>query len=132
MKLPRKLKKGCRTLHGNPCTKWQRRGQQHLVRIFENISKAACTAAVGMDVLRQAFERINPVQLPPNGIVPPPPQVMMVGESTGETVLHRSQLNRLKHVVMVDPMDGARTTMSQMNFSDIFEKIISKTIKTEE
>ncbi len=32
---------------------------------------------------------------------------------------------------MVDPMDGARATMSQMNFSDIFEKITSEHKKEE-
>lgn len=29
MRLPRKLKKGCRTLNGNPRTKWQRKGRLH-------------------------------------------------------------------------------------------------------
>ena len=48
---------------------------------------------------------------------------MMVGESTGEIVLHRPQLDRLKHVIMVDPMDGVRATIEAANFSDIFEKI---------
>ena len=105
MKLPRKLKKGCRTLHGKPRTKWQRKGQLHLCRLFEDIGKTAATAALSMDVLRQASERIMP-PLPTGGIVLPPPQRMMVGESTGEIVLHRPQLDRLKHVVMVDPMDG--------------------------
>lgn len=131
MRLPRKLKKGCRTLHGKPRTKWQRKGQLHLCRLFEGIGKTAAAAALSMDVLRQASERIMP-PLPTGGIVLPPPQRMMVGESTGEIVLHRPQLDRLKHVVMVDPMDGFCATMPQMNISDIFEKIISKTIKTEE
>ena len=48
---------------------------------------------------------------------------MMVGESTGEIVLNRPLLNRLKHVIMADPMDGVRTTIETTNFSDIFEKI---------
>jgi hypothetical protein len=125
MRIPRKLKKGCRTLHGKPRTKWQRQGQLHLCRLFEDIGKTAATAALSMDVLRQASERIMP-PLPAGGIALPPPQRMMVGESTGEIVLHRPQLDRLKHVVMIDPMDGVRATMPQMNFSDIFEKISHK------
>jgi len=128
MRLPRKLKKGCRTLCGRPRTKWQRKGQLHIVKVFEDIGKAAAAAAMSMDVLRQASERIIP-PLPAGGIVLPPPQRMMVGESTGEIVLHRPQLDRLKHVVMVDPMDGVRSTMSQLNFSDIFERIKSKVDK---
>jgi len=126
MRLPRKLKKGCRTLRGNPRTKWQRKGRIYIARLFENIAKTAAAAAVGMDLLRQAAERIHPVTFPSGGIVvPPPPRTerMMVGESTGEIVLHRPQLDRLKHVIMAEPMDGVRTTISAANFSDIFEKI---------
>ena len=126
MRLPRKLKKGCRTLNGNPRTKWQRKGRLHIAKTFENIAKTAAAAAVGMDLLRQAAERIHPVTFPQGGIVvSPPPRTerMMVGESIGEIVLHRPQLDRLKHVIMVDPMDGVRATIEATNFSDIFEKI---------
>jgi len=131
MRLPRKLKKGCRTLHGKPRTKWQRKGRLHLCRLFKDIGKTTAAAALSMDVLRQVSECIMP-PLPTGGIVLPPPQRMMVGESTGEIVLHRPQRDRLKHVVMVDPMDSFRAAMPQMNFSDIFEKITSKTIKKED
>ena len=81
MRLPRKLKKGCRTLNGNPRTKWQRKGRLHIAKTFENIAKTAAAAAVGMDLLRQAVERIHPVTFPQGGIVvPSPPQTerMMV------------------------------------------------------
>lgn len=130
MRLPRKLKKGCRTLHGNPRTKWQRKGQLHIVRLFKNVGKIACAAAVSMDLLRKAAERINSVPLPPGGIVVPPPtrtERMMVGESTGEIVLRRPQLDRLKHVIMADPMDGVYATLSAANFSDVIKKINLKT-----
>jgi hypothetical protein len=113
-------------LHGNLRTKWQRKGRLHIARLFENIAKTAAAAAVGMDLMRQAVERIHPVTFPSGGIViPPPPRTerMMVGESTGEIVLHRPQLDRLKHVIMDDPMDGIRATIEAPNFSDIFEKI---------
>ena len=126
MRLPRKLKKGCRTLNGNPRTKWQRKGRLHIAKVLNDVAQTACAAAVGMDLLRQAAERINPVTFPSGGIaVPPPPRTerIMVGESTGEIVLHRPQLDRLKHVIMADPMDGVRATLSAAKFSDIFEKI---------
>ena len=124
MKLPRKLKKGCRTLHGKPRTKWQRKGRIHIARLFENIAKTACAAATATDLLQRAFKSINPVKFPSGGFVtPPPPQRMMVGESTGEIVLHRPQIDRLKQAIMIEPMDGVRSTLSAANFSDIFEKI---------
>ena len=74
-RLPRKIKKGCRTLDGNPRTKWQRKGRIHIARMLDNVAKTACAAAVGMDLLRKAAERIHPVTFPPGGIVvePPPP-----------------------------------------------------------
>lgn len=125
MRLPRKLKKGCRTLHGKPRTKWQRKGQLHLCRLFEDIGKTAAAAALSMDVLRQASERIIP-PLPTCGIVLPQPERIMVGESTGEIVLHRPQLDRLKHIMMEDPMDGVHATMSHVNLTGIYENIISK------
>ena len=127
MRLPRKLKKGCRTLHGNPLTKWQRKGRLHIARLFEDIGKTACAAASSMDMWRQETERI--MKFPSGGIVMSPSQRrMMVGESTGEIVLHRPQLDRLKHVMMADPQNGVRATLSAaVNFSDIFEKIDLKT-----
>lgn len=127
MRLPRKLKKGCRTLHGNPHTKWQRKGQLYIARLIEDIGKTACAAAVSMDVLRQVSERINPVPLPPGGIAIPRPERMMVGKSTGEIVLHRPQLDRLKHIMMAEPLDGIHATLSAANLSDIIEKINLKT-----
>lgn len=130
MRLPRKLKKGCRTLHGNPHTKWQRKGQLYIARLIEDIGKTACAAAVSMDVFRQVTERIHPATFPPGGIVvPPPPRTerMMVGESTGEIVLHRPQLDRLKHIMMAEPLDGIHATLSAANLSDIIEKINLKT-----
>jgi len=132
MRLPRKLKKGCRTLHGNPRTKWQRKGRLRIARLFEDIGKTACAAASSMDMWRQATERI--MKFPSGGIVMSPLQRrMMVGESTGEIVLHRPQLDRLKHVMMANPQDGVRATLSAaVNFSDIFEKINLKTKQIKE
>ena len=124
MRLPRKLKKGCRTLNGNPLTKWQRKGRLHIARLFEDIGKTSASVAVGMDLLRQAAE--HPVKFPSGGIVIPPPsrtEHMMVGESTGEIVLHRSQLDRNKHVVIADMKDDVLAALSFVNFTNIFQNI---------
>ena len=123
MRLPRKLKKGCRTLNGNPRTKWQRKGRLHIAKTLENIAKTAAAAAVSMDVLRQVSERINPVKFPSGGIVAPPPKVGVAQMPTGEMALNREHVAKMKHVIMVEPTDGIRATISAANFSDIFEKI---------
>ena len=70
MRLPRKLKKGCRTLQGSPRTRWQRKGQIHIARLFEDIANAASAAAVGMESMAQLVKEINSVKFPPGGIVP--------------------------------------------------------------
>lgn len=124
MRLPRKLKKGCRTLNGNPRTKWQRKGRIHIARTLDNIAKTACAAAVGMDLLRQAAERINPVTFPSGGIVvEPPPKVGVAQMPTGEMVLHREQIGKLKHAILVEPADSIRTTISAENISDVLQRM---------
>ena len=122
MRLPRKLKKGCRTLNGNPRTKWQRKGRLHIVKVLNNIANTACAAAVGMDLLRQAAERINPVTFPSGGIVsPPPPKVGVAQMPTGEMVLNREQVARLRYSIDINPMDSVRATLSAENLSDVLE-----------
>ena len=107
MRLPRKLKKGCRTLNGNPRTKWQRKGRLHIAKMLNDVAQTACAAAVGMDLLRQAAERINPVTFPSGGIVvPPPPKVGVAQMPTGEMVLNREQVAKLKHSIDINPMDS--------------------------
>ena len=100
MRLPRKLKKGCRTLNGKPRTKWQRKGRLHIAKVLNDVANTACAAAVGMDLLRQAAERINPVTFPSGGIaVPPPPKVGVAQMPTGEMVINREQAARLKVIM---------------------------------
>lgn len=124
MRLPRKLKKGCRTLNGNPRTKWQRKGRLHIAKTFENIAKTAAAAAVGMDLLRQAAERIHPVTFPSGGIVvPPPPKVGVAQMPTGEMVLNREQVAKLKHAIDINPMDSVRATISAENLSDVLQRM---------
>ena len=124
MRLPRKLKKGCRTLNGNPRTKWQRKGRIHIAKTFENIANTACAAAVGMDLLRQAAERIHPVTFPSGGIVvPPPPKVGVAQMPTGEMVLNREQVAKLKHAIDINPMDSVRATISAENLSDVLQRM---------
>ena len=125
MRLPRKLKKGCRTLNGNPRTKWQRKGRIHIARLLENVAKTACAAAVGMDLLRQAAERIHPVTFPSGGIVAePPPNVGVAQMPTGKMVLHREQIAKMKHAIFVEPSDSIRATISAENMSDVLKRII--------
>jgi len=100
MRLPRKLKKGCRTLNGNPRTKWQRKGRLHIVKVLNNIANTACAAAVSMDLMRQAVERINPVTFPSGGFVaPPPPKIGVAQMPTGEMVVNREQVAKLKVIM---------------------------------
>ena len=122
MRLPRKLKKGCRTLNGNPRTKWQRKGRLHIAKILNDVANSVCAAAVGMKLLRQAAERIIPVAIPSGGIVaPPPPKVGVAQMPTGEMVLNREQVARLKHAIDINPMESVRATISAENLSDVLE-----------
>lgn len=124
MRIPRKLKKGCRTLNGNPRTKWQRKGRLHIAKTFENIAKTAAAAAVGMDLLRQAAEIIHPVTFPSGGIVVPPPTKVGVAQMpTGEMVLNREQVAKLKHAIDINPMDSVRATISAENLSDVLQRM---------
>lgn len=124
MRLPRKLKKGCRTLNGNPRTKWQRKGRLHIAKVLNNIANTACAAAVGMDLLRQAAERINPVTFPSGGIVvPPPPKVGVAQMPTGEMVINREQVAKLKHSIDINPMDSVRATISAENLTDVLQRM---------
>ena len=124
MRLPRKLKKGCRTLNGNPRTKWQRKGRLHIAKFLNDVTNTACAAAVGMDLLRQAAERINPVTFPSGGIVvPPPPKVGVAQMPTGEMVINRKQVARLKHTIYINPMDSVRATISAENLSDVLQRM---------
>lgn len=96
MRLPRKLKKGCRTLNGNPRTKWQRKGRLHIAKMLNDVANYACAAAVGMELLQKAAEKINPIALPSGGfVVPSPPKGRCRTVSTGEMVLNREQVARL-------------------------------------
>ena len=124
MRLPRKLKKGCRTLNGNPRTKWQRKGRLHIAKVLNDVVKTACAAAVGMDLLRQAAEIIHPVTFPSGGIVvPPPPKVGVAQMPTGEMVLNREQVAKLKHAIDINPMDSVRATISAENLTDVLQRM---------
>lgn len=130
MRLPRKLKKGCRTLNGNPRTKWQRKGRLHIARTFQQVADTACAAAVGMDLLRQAAERIHPVTFQSGGIVvEPPPKVGVAQMPTGKMVLNREQIAKLKHPILVEPADSIRATISAENMSNVLKRICERSSK---
>lgn len=124
MRLPRKLKKGCRTLNGNPRTKWQRKGRLHIAKILNDVAQTACAAAVGMELLRQAAERINPITFPSGGIVaPPPPKVGVAQMPTGEMVINREQVAKLKHAIDINPMESVTAAISAANISDVLQRM---------
>lgn len=124
MRLPRKLKKGCRTLNGNPRTKWQRKGRLHIAKMLQDMAQFASAAAVSMDILRQAAEKIHPVTFPSGGIVaPPPPKVGVAQMPTGEMVINREQQAKLKKAIMIEPADSIRATISAANITDVLQRI---------
>ena len=124
MRLPRKLKKGCQTLNGNPRTKWQRKGRLHIAKMLQDVAQFASAAAVSMDILRQAAERIHPVTFPSGGIVvPPPPKVGVAQMPTGEMVINREQQAKLKKAIMIEPADSIRATISAANITDVLQRI---------
>lgn len=123
MRLPRKLKKGCRTLNGNPRTKWQRKGRAHIVKTLKGMAGITRTALIGDELLRRATERIIPNVIPSGGIVvPPPPKVGVAQMPTGEMVLNREQVARLKHAIVINPMESVRATISAENLSDVLQR----------
>ena len=123
MKLPRKLKKGCRTLKGRPRTKWQRKVQLQKKRLLENIANTACAAAVGMELLRQAVKKINPVTFPSGGIVVPPPKVGVAQMPTGEMVVAREQVGLLKATIKGNSLQHNPDAVGYISGKDIVKAI---------
>ena len=119
MRLPRKLKKACRTLNGNPRTKWQRKARLQIAKMLQQVADSACACARNMDQARQAVEKF-----PSGGIVvAPPPKVGVAQMPTGEMVINREQIAKLKHTILVEPADSIRTTISAENLSDVLTRI---------
>lgn len=75
MRTPRKLKKGCRTLHGNPRTKWQRRGQRQVIKVFTKIGHTAVASAIACNVLDQAISEFKKGMMVVGGITHPDARV---------------------------------------------------------
>jgi len=131
MRIPRKLKKGCRTLNGNPRTKWQRKGRLYIAKTLNGIAETACAVAVSMDLLRQAAERINPVTFPSGGIVAsPPPKIGVAQIITGEIVVNRDEVSILKHAIDINPMDSVKATISSEYLSDVLQSMRKRPIET--
>lgn len=123
MRLPRKLKKGCRTLNGNPRTKWQRKGRTHIVKTLEGMVDITRAALIAAELLRRAAERIIPVAIPSGGIAAPPPKVGVAQMPTGEMVINREQVARLIHAIDINPMYSVRASNILLNCSDVLEVI---------
>lgn len=123
-RIPRKLKKGCRTLNEYPRTKWQQKGRLYIAKMLENVAKAACAAAFSMDLLRQMAERINPVTFPSGGIVvPPPPKVGVAQMPTTELVVNHNQIEKLKGAIDINPLENLRAEMSSGRLQDVMRNI---------
>ena len=123
MRLPRKLKKGCRTLNGNPRTKWQRKGRIHTAKLLNDVAETACAAAVGIELLRQAAKNINPVTFPSGGIVVPPPKVGVAQMSTGEMVVAREQVGVLKATIKGNSLQHNPDAVGYISGKDIVKAI---------
>ena len=107
-------------MNGTPRTKWQRKGRLHIAKTFKNIAKTAAAAAVGMDLLRQAVERIHPVTFPQGGIVvPPPPKVGVAQMPTGEMVLNREQMGVLEATIKGSSLQYNHDAVAYVSGKDI-------------
>lgn len=124
MRLPRKLKKGCRTLNGNPRTKWQRKGRLHIAKMLNDVAQTACATAVGMELLRQAAKKINPVTFPLGGIVLPQPSNVGVAQmSTGEMVVTREQMGLLEATINGSSLQYNHDAVAYVSGKDIVKAI---------
>ena len=117
-------------MNGNPRTKWQRKGRLHIAKTLKQVVDTACAAAIGIDLIRQAVEKIHPVTFPSGGIVvPPPPKVGVAQIPTGEMVLNREQIAKLKHPILIEPAYSIRATISAENMSDVLKRICERSSK---
>ena len=110
-------------MNGNPRTKWQRKGQLHIAKMLNDVAQTACAVVVGMELLRQAAKRINPVTFPSGGIVAPPSKVGVAQMPTGEIVLNREQVARLKQSIDINPMESVKATISAENLTDVLQRM---------
>lgn len=124
MRLPRKLKKGCWTLNGNPRTKWQRKGRLHIAKMLNDVAQTACATAVGMELLRQAAKKINPVTFPLGGIVLTQPSNVGVAQmSTGEMVVTREQMGLLEATINGSSLQYNHDAVAYVSGKDIIKAI---------
>lgn len=100
MRTPRKLKKGARTLHGNPRTKWQRRAQRTFISMFVKIGRTAVAAATTWQVLEQGLSEFRKGMMVVGGITHPDtsPQASI---QCGELVLDKEQQQKLAKILEI-------------------------------
>ena len=102
------------------------RHRRNRMKRFEDIAHTACAAIVCMRLIRKIAEKNPSVTFPSGGFVPLPdaPKVGVAQMQAGEMVLHRGQIDKLKHAILVEPADSIRTTISAENMSDVLKRII--------
>lgn len=111
-RLPRKLKKGIRSLRScRPRSKWQRKAYNRFFKTVETLAE--------IERLHQSFLE----SLPSGGLVSPLSSPGII-ELPGEIVLNRPEIVRLEHLIYDDPAipSISKTTASQI--TDAYKKKI--------
>ena len=87
IKLPRKLKKGCRTLHCHPRTKWQRKARNLAIQLMPYIPAVAGVMASKLNA------RVK-TKFPSGGFVPARQSSFNITPA-GELVMTRQDIDKL-------------------------------------
>ena len=126
MKRHRKSKQSRLTLKG---LARHRRNKVRFAKRLEEIAHAACAAAAGMELLRQAAKKIHPVTFPSGGFVPPhdAPKVGVAQMQGGEIVVPKTDILKKFGTFKVEPIDLGRIDIADKNASfDILTYLAKK------
>ena len=89
IKLPRKLKKGCRTLHGQPRTKWQRKARNIAIQLLPYIPAVAGVMAAKLDAKVK-------IKFPSGGFMPANhPSFCLIPKGETVRVMNRKEVEEL-------------------------------------
>ena len=123
MRLPRKLKKGIRTIrNGRPRTKWQRKGQAKFSTTMMRMSLTASLYAITMSKVNEILTK--GMHLKPGGIVrSDPPQV----NNKGEVVITKDEAQRLADYINSGPSSAITCTISSDRLKEGLNKLKLRT-----
>ena len=127
-RIPRKLKKGMRTLCKPNRSKWQRRGYLNFTRMIKEVAPLAMKNLIDSEMAN--FAKAEEHLFSQGGLfVPPPPRIEGADMHT-ELVLTRPQLDRLKCmcsiVIKPEDLEIIQVPKSAFKLEDIFDKINQK------